>query len=203
MLTEITDYVARAKARVLNQYKEKPVLVALISELALAVQEVEAAIFDVIEQTTIGTSVGAWLDRLGAIVGEERATANDVLYRRYVLARVQANTSEGTFEDIIAVITAWYGGPFPSLILTEPGRGNVLVDLDTPDVTQESVDRLVKLLRDTRSAAVGGQLLYQLQSDTKIFQFSSDATLQLDVDKGFGDSSDPSSGGAFRGVVQF
>ena len=202
MLTEITDYVARARARVLHQYKEKPSLVAFIGELALTVQAIETALFDVIEQTTIGTSTGAWLDRLGDLVGEERGGEGDVLYRRYILARVQANTSEGTFEDIIAVITAWWGSAFPVLILTEPGRGNILVNLDSPDVDQARVDRLVKLLRDTRSAAVGGQVLYQFQASTKIFQFSSDATLQSDSNKGFGNSSNPATGGAFRGVAQ-
>lgn len=202
MLTEITDYVARARARVLQQYREKTVLMALVGELALAAQAIETSLFDVIEQTTIGTSTGAWLDRLGALVGEERGGEGDVLYRRYIRARVQANTSEGTFEDLIAVITEWYGSAFPSLIITEPGRANVLIDLNSPDVTQTQVDRLVKLLRDTRAAGVGAQFLYQLQSSTKIFQFSSDATLQSDANKGFGDSSNPATGGAFRGVAQ-
>lgn len=203
MLSEITDYVARARARVLQQYREKPSLMALIGEMAATVQEIETALFDVIEQTTIGTSTGAWLDRLGALVGEERGGVGDVLYRRYILSRVQANTSEGTLEDIISVITAWWGAPFPSLKLTEPGRANLLVDLDSPDVLQAAVERLVRLLRDTRAGGVGGQVLYQFQSDPKIFQFSSNATLQADANKGFGNSSVPATGGAFRGVTTF
>lgn len=203
MLTEIVTYAERAKARILAQYQTKPLFVALIAELATLVQEIEAALFDVTEQTAIGVAFGTWLDRLGAIVGEERGGVGDVLFRRYILARIQANTSEGTLEDVIAVITAWYGAAFPSLILTEPGRANLLVDLNSPDVQLDALARLVKLLRDTRSAGVGGQMLYQLQASTKIFQFSSDATLQLDTQKGFGDSTNPLTGGSFRGVTIF
>lgn len=203
MLTEITDYIARARSRILTQYKEKPALVALISELADAVQALETALFDIVEQTAISTATGAWLDRIGNLVGEDRAGAGDVLFRRYIAARIAANTSEGTLEDIIAVVTAWYGSAFPDLLITDFGRSSFLVDLNDPDVLQSAVDRLVKLLRDTRAGGVNGQLLYQLQASSKIFRFSSDATLQLDTDAGFGDSSNPSTGGAFRGVAQF
>ncbi len=201
MLTEITDYVSRAKARILTQYKELTVLTGLISELVLLVQELEGALFDVTEQTAIPTATGFWLDRIGVTVGEERGGEGDVLYRRYISARIRANISEGTLEDVIAVITAWYGATFPTLILTEPGRANLLVDLDSPAVTTAQVARLVKLLRDTRSAGVGGQVLYQLRASTNVFRFSSDATLQLDANRGFGDSTNALTGGALRGVA--
>lgn len=203
MLTEITDYIARARSRILTQYREKPNLVAIISEIADAVQALESALFDVVEQTAIGTAVGVWLDRLGSLVGEERASEGDVLFRRYILARVRANISEGALEDVIAVVHAWYGTPYPGLIVSDLGRCSFLVDLDSSDVDQGPVDRLVKLLRDTRAAGVNGQLLYQLQGSPKIFRFSSDASLQLDSQAGFGDSTNPSTGGAFRGVAQF
>lgn len=202
MLTEITDFAARARAKMLAQYRDKLKLAAFVGELAERAQDLEAAFFDVLEQTSVGTAIGVWLDRLGAVVGEERGGEGDTLFRRYVLARVKANRSDGTLEDVIAVITAWYGSAFPSLILTEPGRANLLVELSSPAVTSTQVARLVRLLKDTRSAAVGLQLLWQPQADADTFTFSSSASLESDSARGFGDSSNPATGGAFRSVEQ-
>lgn len=203
MLQEILDYAERAKARILSQYREKPKLVALVMTLAAAVQEVEAALFDVIEQTAVGTAVGSWLDQLGNIVGEERGGVGDVLYRRYINARIAANGSEGTLENIIDVIEAWYGSPFPDLRLAELGRMNVEIDLADPDVTAESVDRLIKLLRDTRAAGVGIELFWQQDAGTKIFTFSSSSSVETSALLGFGDSSNPATGGQLRSVARF
>lgn len=202
MLTEITDFAARAKTKMLAQYRDKLKLAAFVGELAERAQDLEAALFDVIEQTAVGTAIGVWLERLGAVVGEERGGEGDTLFRRYILARVKANRSEGTLEDVIAVITAWYGSSFPTLIITEPGRANLLIDLDDPDVLADAVARLVKLLRDTRAAGVGAQLLWQGDASSKVFTFSSSASLESDGSRGFGDSSNPATGGAFRSVEQ-
>lgn len=203
MLQEILDYAERAKARILSQYREKPKLVALVMTLAAAVQEIEAALFDVIDQTAVGTAVGSWLDQLGNIVGEERGGVGDVLYRRYINARIAANGSEGTLENIIDVIEAWYGSPFPDLRLAELGRMNIEVDMADPDVSAESVERLIKLLRDTRSAGVGIELFWQQDAGTKIFTFSSSSSVETSALLGFGDSSNPATGGQLRSVARF
>lgn len=203
MLQEIFDYAERAKARILSQYREKPKLVALVMTLAAAVQEVEAALFDVIEQTAVGTAVGTWLDQLGNIVGEERGGVGDVLYRRYINARVAANGSEGTLEDFIDVITAWYGATFPDLRLAELGRMNIEIDLADPDVTPEAIDRLIKLLRDTKAAGVGLELFWQQDASSKIFTFSSSSSVETSALLGFGDSSNPATGGQLRSVARF
>lgn len=203
MLQEILDYAERAKARILSQYREKPQLVALVMTLASAVQEVEAALFDVIEQTAVGTAVGSWLDQLGNIVGEERGGVGDVLYRRYINARIAANGSEGALENFIDVIEAWYGSPFPDLRLAELGRMNLEIDLADPDVSPESIDRLIKLLRDTKAAGVGLELFWQQDGASKIFTFSSSSSVETSALLGLGDSSNPATGGQLRSVARF
>lgn len=202
MLTEITDFAARAKTKMLAQYRDKLKLAAFVGELAARAQELEAALFDVLEQTAVGTAIGIWLDRLGGVVGEERGGEGDTLFRQYVQARVKANRSEGTLEDVIAVITAWYGSAFPTLALTEPGRANLLVELPSVAVTAAQIARLVRLLRDTRSAGVGAQVLWQPQADSDTFTLSSSSSLQSDSARGLGDTSNPATGGALRGVEQ-
>lgn len=202
MLTEITDYAARARARLLEQYKGRAKLAALVAAFAGRVQDLEVALFDLIDQTSIGTAVGVWLERLGAIVGEPKDGALEVLYRRYVRARVRANRSTGTYEDVIAVVTEWNGAvPFAGLELTELGRASFHVDLSDPDVDNTHALRLVRLLSSTRAAGVGCQMLWQLDASTKVFTFATGSGLEADSDAGFGDTGNPSTGGGLRSVA--
>ena len=200
MLSEILDYAARARARVLAQYANLPRLTALVGELAARVQDLEAALFDVVQVTSIGTAYGIWLDRLGAVVGEPRAGVSDALFRRYLGARVRANTSRGTLEDVIAVVTLWNAAPFPGLLLRELGRATLQVDLDGLDVTDAPALRLARLLRGTRSAGVALELLWQGEAGSKIFTFATSALPEADANAGFGDTAAPATGGSFRSV---
>lgn len=201
MLTEILDFAARARARLLAQYAELPKFSTLVGELSANVQQLEAALFDLIDQTAIGTATGVFLEQLGEIVGEDRGGAIDALYRRYIRARVRANRSSGTFEDVIEVVTEWYGGAFPDLILTELGRASFHVDLNSPDVNDDPALRLARILPGTRSAAIGAQLLWQPVASNKVFTFATGSGLEADSDAGFGDSSVPATGGQLRSVA--
>lgn len=201
MLTEITDYAARARARLLEQYKSRPKFSALVAAFAGRVQDLEVALFDLIDQTSVGTAVGVWLERLGAIVGEPKDGALEALYRRYVRARIRANRSLGTYEDVIAVVTEWYGATFPDLQLTELGRASFHVDLNDPDVDNTHALRLVRLLSSTRAAGIGCQMLWQLDGSSKVFTFATSSSLEADALAGFGDTANPATGGGLRSVA--
>jgi hypothetical protein len=52
----------------------------------------------------VSTATGHTLDLLGRIVGEDRQGESDALYRIRIRARIQANLSDGTWEDIHRVV---------------------------------------------------------------------------------------------------
>lgn len=203
MLTEILDYAARAKARLLVQYRELPLLSSYLGELVGRVQEIEASLFDVIEVTSIDTATGVWLERLGALVGEPRGGAVDALFRRYIKARVKANRSRGTFEDVIAVVTEWNGATFAGLELRDLGRATMQVDLDDPDLADEPVRRLGRILSGTRAAGVALELFWQPVASSKVFKFATGTTPEADVDAGFGDTGNAATGGELRAVARY
>jgi hypothetical protein len=196
MLVLLTSYGERAVARLLAQY-QKPQLSALARELVERAQEVEATLFDVVSQTAIDTATGAWLDRLGAIVGEGRGGASDVDFRGFIRARVRANRSEGLVEDVLEVLKAWNGGTLPSHVFTDypPAAFELRI---TSTVTV--VDRLLRLLKATRAAGIGQMLVYQTVADSAAFTFSSTSALQASSTLGFGDSTNPATGGQFIGA---
>lgn len=209
MLTEILDHAARAKARLLSQYRDKPKLAALVGALSDAVQALEVSLFDVLEQTALGVATGAWLDRLGAIVGESRSGASDADFRQYILARIKANRSHGTFEDVINVIEAWANLPFVTgeVTLVELGHASFQVDLSGEilavpnDISETHLTRLARLLPRTRAAGVGSQLLWSPDKDANLFTFATSASLEASAAQGFGDSSNAATGGKLRGVI--
>ncbi len=201
-ISQIIDYADKAVARMLFQYRERPRLRAMVSELALEVQKAEDALWAMVAQTSIDTAEGVWLDYLGGIVGEPRSGATDTDYRKYIHARIAANRSKSNVEDILAVMRAWAGGVLPSTIFRDMFPAAFEMTLSTP-VTLAELPRLFRLLRGARAAGVGTMVIYQTVADADAFTFSSDATLQASSTQGFGDATNPATGGAFVGAERF
>lgn len=201
MFSQIIDYADRAVSRMLTQYRERPRMRALVSQLATEVQAAEDALWAMVAQTAIDTADGVWLDRLGAIVGEGRDGASDADYRDFIRARITANKSESTVEDILDLLRAWNGGTLPSITFVDAFPAAFELTLSTV-VSLADLPRLFRLLRSTRAAGIGAMFIYQTVADADAFTFSSDATLQASSTQGFGDATDPDVGGAFVGAEQ-
>jgi hypothetical protein len=107
-LAQITDLTSRIAAKVLGQYKPLPKFMALLAGITDAAQEVETALWGVVTQLSVDTAQGAWLDLLGKFVGQSREGLADNLYQPMIKARIIANGSNGTIEDLLNTIRAAY-----------------------------------------------------------------------------------------------
>lgn len=109
LISLISDHVARAQARLLQQYKDKPGVGALIAALAGRAQVIENVLWGLLTQRSIATSVGAQLDGLGKLVGLSRASVpggvSDAVYRKWIQAQVLLNRSNGTIPDLDAIFS--------------------------------------------------------------------------------------------------
>lgn len=103
-LVRNSDHVAQARARLIEQYKDKPKILVIVDALARQVQEVEDAIFDVFVQSAIEDALGSQLDDLGDIVGEARQGVPDDEYRGFIRARIRVNRSSGKREELIQIV---------------------------------------------------------------------------------------------------
>lgn len=93
-------------SRLIEQYKDKPYIEALLTSWLGQVQDLENALFEVLQERNIDDSVGVQLDVLGDVVGQFRNSDDDEIFRTSIRVRILINNSEGTPEDIIRVVTA-------------------------------------------------------------------------------------------------
>lgn len=103
MITHITTHKADAIARLLEQYKGKSRIEALISSLVGGYQSVEDAFNDLGVNRFVAVATGETLTNIGSIVGAERSDLDDETLRLLILARIQVNISNGAPETLIMI----------------------------------------------------------------------------------------------------
>lgn len=109
-LSKVDAHIAEMLARRIEQLADKERFSLLLSLFGGQIQDIENALFQVLNETDINSAVGAQLDGLGSIVGEDRAGREDAPYRVAIRTRIVLNLSQGTSEDLIALAIAISGG---------------------------------------------------------------------------------------------
>lgn len=99
------DHVADAQDKLFEQFKGSPKFLALLESYVHQVQLLDDAIVEVYNQYDIDGAEGAALDTIGRIVGEPRNNFEDERYRLNIKARIKINSSEGTLEDIVDLVS--------------------------------------------------------------------------------------------------
>lgn len=146
------DHAAEAYGRLLHQFKDKPNLVALLAIFMRQFDELEAAIYALLVERTIYAAVGAQLDQIGAVVGQPRNGMDDDTYRRYILARVAANNSDGLVEDLIDITRLILNSDTTTVQVVSKGFATVIVRALGDRVEWSVASIIIELLR---FAAVG------------------------------------------------
>lgn len=102
-LLHVGDHEDRAQSELLFVNRYRPRIVALVRSLASGVQLLEDPVFDFITGWRVDLVSGRALDVFGVIVGEPRAGLDDATYRRFIQARILANISKGTRDDLLEI----------------------------------------------------------------------------------------------------
>lgn len=85
--------------RLLEVFKDKPNIVALINIYLKQNDDIESVIFQLLNSrhlSELDTVIGEQLDIIGEIVGQERMGDTDEEYRKYILLRIGVNNSQAT-----------------------------------------------------------------------------------------------------------
>jgi hypothetical protein len=167
-LTEKLNHVAEALDNLVQQFKGSGNLALFITSWVNEVQELEGMWFDLLENRWIATAVGAQLDGLGSIVGEDRQGRSDAEYRVAIIARVGINVGSGTPEQIIAYVTTVTDGA--NVELTEFFPASLTVRAVTA-LTAAEATLIGNLLKEIKSAGVRIDFIYGISPESELKKF--------------------------------
>lgn len=208
-ITKNTDYVNEGLARLLEQFKDKPRIAALLTAWLEQVQEAENALWDVyydrlLQNSNLTTDL---LTKYGIIVGQGSEGLTDDVFRLLILGRIRTNRSLGRSEDLldIALILA----PGSTVIVADIYPATAYVQIDTPGVLPIVPPALLSNSFLAHGVAAGVRLVFVYSVEPEA------STLKLGSFYGFGAKpqptefqspgsfySTPIGGGLFASVIQ-
>ncbi len=103
-IEQVTDHCAQMDALLLEQFKGKAAIEALLCAPAAEMNGVEAALFDLLELRTLDAATGEQLDGIGRVVGRERLGLDDDDYRLRLRVQVLVNRCSGTVPEILEIV---------------------------------------------------------------------------------------------------
>lgn len=201
MTTKITDHPEQAVARLIQVFRGKKRFEAVIRAFGRQVQELEDAFWQLLQEQTVDTAIGAQLDVLGRIVGERRGGSSDADYRLRIRARIRTNLSTGTIDDIYAVFRALLGStPGYSFGFTPHYPAGFTLVIKGIAIAPSVVPIFVRFLRQARGAAIAAWFGWQETQDADAFTCSTSAFLSTASSAGdtsftvYGSADFPASG---------
>lgn len=171
------DHVAEALDRLCEQFRGKPKIAALLTGLASPMQDIEAALRQLLLERGVYTAAGAQLDVIGRIVGQARLGMADGDYRRFLLARITANRSNGTSEDLLRVARLVINDATVNVRIVTQGPAALVVRVNEDALSDDVATILMRFLR---ASATGGVRVL-LESSTE----PPGDVLRFDVGPGF------------------
>ena len=157
------DYVELLRGDLVEQFKEKPVIDALVSAIGEQLSDVQRFYEDLRDRRGLQTSMGQQLDGVGDIVVLSRLEAgalacinesvyvlDDESYRRYLIFKVWKNTNNCTYHDVIKALRMFW--PKPLYYREDPAEPATMV-FETDMLSPE--DDVPKLLNAPLIKAAG------------------------------------------------
>lgn len=172
-ITQITDHEDRAAARIVGKLRDKPRFEALVRALVSPFQEIEDTLWALFE-SDVDSATGDELDVLGRIVGEPRAgETDDEVYRRRVRARIMANRSNGTVEDLIRVSRLIVNDDAAYHKAVRQSVATIVLRIEDVAITQSTADVLIAML--SRAVAAGVRIILESMrsAPASVFRFDS------------------------------
>lgn len=187
-----------ALAVLLEQFRNKPRMEGLLSALVGPFQELETVFWDLLTKVNINDGTGDQLDLVGKWLGLKRYGLDDETYRVRLRVEVLIRASNGTINDLLRIMVAALAlqtGVTTSL--EEPSPATALVHI-VGTVPVGMPQEILSFLN--RARPLGVKLFLQWEYDGA-FTFSDSLSEEADSSHGWGDSTNPVTGGVFSGVA--
>jgi hypothetical protein len=180
-LAHVTTHITQGLDLLLEQFKNKPKLAAVLTAYLRQVQELEDALWDLRLLKTAEALSGEALNQLGRVVGQAREGRDDPTYRLWIRARARVNRSFGKPIDVIEVAKILVGADV-SVRLQELWPASMIVHAG--DQVASLGGEMAKLLRQTKAAGVA--LHFHWSESGRTFRFAPGDTVVSGSEQGFG-----------------
>lgn len=95
-----TNVLQESRDYLIDQFRNKQVIDSLLKAVVLEVQEVEDALYSVLEGRILSQAEGVQLDLIGQETGVQRFNTEDTTYRVLLGIRNEVRTGAGTYGEI-------------------------------------------------------------------------------------------------------
>lgn len=171
----VSDWAARLRTDLYAQYQGKVTWAQWVTLLARQTQALENSAQSLLTILDIANSVGVQLDVIGRIVGQPRLGAVDATYRLYLYARILANNSDGTAEQLYTIMTTLFG----SGMIYIPGIVKQFILQITTVLTATQAAVAVQFLKDAEEAGARGILQWQQAANASMLYTGATAMIAV------------------------
>jgi hypothetical protein len=170
----IPNHDAIGLDRLLEQFSGSVNLRALLSTYLGSAQDFEDTAYQIINARSLDIVSGHRLDGLGQIVNVPRSGLNDEEYRLRIRAELAVLTSQGSIEDLTAILQLLLGMPSPPDIQIDEYYPKAIYMRARDWIVDEDPAVIGNLLRRAVSAATYLQFIYTSveADDDDLFRFS-------------------------------
>lgn len=193
LVTQISNHVQAALDRLMQQYKGRPRIQALITALVQQIQDFEDAAFPVDEGRQLAHAEGVQLDGIGAIVGLQRNGLSDAAYLLFLYGKIAENTSDTTIQRILTIVALTFNPEEALLYEYFPAAIGIAMSGVTLDPIYYEIAGAI--IQGALGAGIG--LAYLEIFDTEnAFTVGPSST-----GGGFGDALNPAVGGKLAAII--
>ena len=168
----VANWAARLRTRLYAQFRDKVTWKQWADLLGRQQQVLEDATQTLLTILDIDASEGVQLDVIGRIVGQLRTGVEDATYRLYLRARILANRSTGTPENIYSVMRALFGEVEAQPLYIGGWVKQFVIHIGKV-LTRTQALVAVEFLHDSKEAGARGLLEWQEYEDSLLFEFAS------------------------------
>jgi hypothetical protein len=162
-------HATEAVSRLCEFLKDKPKAIAYLTALCGPAQAIEDVLIQLLTERTVDTAIGAQLDTLGRIVGQDREGLGDDDFRRYIRARIATNRSSGLTNELLLISRLIVNDSDAAIRLTPSYPATVVIRVSSIEVTEDVASALVKFLRLAASGGVRVILEWSTETEAELF----------------------------------
>lgn len=199
-LTYQADHEGDALDKLIEQYRDKPRVRAIVIALMRHIQRLEDVTFDLYLGRWIETGRGAVLDLIGRIIDEARQGIEDEAYRGFLRAKVRALRSTALLSELVKIAALIQGDSLP---VRAKEFYPAAVELEPREEVIQNPIRVGRMLKKATAGGVALRFVYLTAPRANTLMLDNDMDSgDLTPDQCFGDGqNDPiTDGGLMAGV---